>query len=577
MNAFLSTHTLSLTPLSPIHIGCGEDFEPTNYVIEDGLLYGFDPSRATLTDLQRSKLGEVARRGSLAGIQRFFRDNAAAFKPHSHVVMPVCAGVARLYDQRIGKAANVEASGYQVFNKLEIERHVFTGPLQQPFIPGTSFKGALRTAWLDDLNGGRRPTYEDNVQKGSAQLEKRLLWGPGQERLLGDFQTSPLRLLKVADLMPTREPEREVLFAVNRKKKQVIGRDGAEAQPKGVTARKDCVLHGQYRLFQAGVTLPALLAHVGATDGKGKPIVPQRNQLSATGAVDMTRLAQQSNAYHRQRLQRELAVLDGRGLLNPDWKRGIEALLAPGGELAQKLEAGQAFLIRLGRYGGADNKTLTGEGVASIKLMGAKGEKPTFESATKTVWLAAQHDTDQKHLIPFGWAVVEIDPAADCKPLQNWCATQAQGRPDMAAKRAALQVERQAAIAQKAQQAVEAAQRTAAAEAQRLAAEQRAQARLQMSPQSQQVETLRQACEDLANKLPPHGNFKKQAPDVNKPGLYKDAVAQAKTALESPDWSATDKATLADMLEAWLPKVIAPWDAKEQRKKLFLSKLRGNS
>ena len=27
---FLSNATLALTPLSPIHIGCGEDFEPTN-------------------------------------------------------------------------------------------------------------------------------------------------------------------------------------------------------------------------------------------------------------------------------------------------------------------------------------------------------------------------------------------------------------------------------------------------------------------------------------------------------------------------------------------------------------------
>jgi CRISPR-associated protein Csm5 len=252
-------------------------------------------------------------------------------------------------------------------------------------------------------------------------------------------------------------------------------------------------------------------------------------------------------------------------------------LLAPQGELDQKLKAGQAFLIRLGRYGGADNKTLTGEGVASIKIMGAKGEKPTFEPTTKTVWLAAQYDTDQKHLIPFGWAVVEIDPQADCTSLQNWCATQAAGRPNMAAKRAELQAERQAAIAQKVQHAVEAAQRTAAAEAERLAAEQRAQALLQMSSQAQQVETLRQACEDLANKLPPHGNFKKQAPEPNKPGLYKDAVALVKIALESPDWSATDKATLANMLEAWLPKAISPWDAKEQRKKFVLSKLRANS
>ena len=291
MSPFLTTHRLHLTPLSPLHIGCGEDFEPTNYVIDDGLLYGFDPSRAALNDLQRKQLTDVARRGSLAGIQRFFRDHAAAFKPHAYVVMPVCAGVEEKYKETIGKAANIEASGKPVFNKQEIERHVYTGALQQPFIPGTSFKGALRTAWLDDLNGERVPhdvEFKRNGEaKSSAAMEKRLLWGPDQRGLLGDFQTSPLRLLKVADLMPTREPEREVLFAVNRKKREVLGRDGQPLQPKGIAARKDCVLHGQYRLFVADVTLPALLQHVGASDNKGKPATPQAQQLNAHGAVDM--------------------------------------------------------------------------------------------------------------------------------------------------------------------------------------------------------------------------------------------------------------------------------------------------
>ena len=56
MNTFLKTYRLALTPLSPIHIGCGEDFEPTNYVIDGGLLYGFDPSRAVLNELERGKL-----------------------------------------------------------------------------------------------------------------------------------------------------------------------------------------------------------------------------------------------------------------------------------------------------------------------------------------------------------------------------------------------------------------------------------------------------------------------------------------------------------------------------------------
>ena len=567
MSPFLTTHRLHLTPLSPLHIGCGEDFEPTNYVIDDGLLYGFDPSRAALNDLQRKQLTDVARRGSLAGIQRFFRDHAAAFKPHAYVVMPVCAGVEEKYKETIGKAANIEASGKPVFNKQEIERHVYTGALQQPFIPGTSFKGALRTAWLDDLNAEQRP--QENTSRSTTAMEKRLLGG--------DFQTSPLRLLKVADLMPTREPEREVLFAVNRKKREVLGRDGQPLQPKGIAARKDCVLHGQYRLFVADVTLPALLQHVGASDNKGKPATPQAQQLNAHGAVDMRKLARQSNAYHLQRLRRELAVLDGRGLVHPTWKNSINLLLLAQGTLGKKLAAGDAFLVRIGRYGSADSKTLTGEGVASIKIMGGKGQPPTFESTTKTVWLAAQTEGDQKHLIPFGWAVVEIDPQGDCPELQAWCQQQAQGRPSMAAMRAQLAQQRAQAEAEKVRLHAEAQAKAAAQEAERQALEQRAQALSTLSPQGQEIEKLRQACADWAAKLPPHGNFKKQPADANKPGLYQDALRLVKTALESANWSAAERLALAEMLPTALAPVIERWDAKEQRRKLQLAQLKGSA
>ena len=567
MSPFLTTHRLHLTPLSPLHIGCGEDFEPTNYVIDDGLLYGFDPSRAALNDLQRKQLTDVARRGSLAGIQRFFRDHAAAFKPHAYVVMPVCAGVEEKYKETIGKAANIEASGKPVFNKQEIERHVYTGALQQPFIPGTSFKGALRTAWLDDLNAEQRP--QENTSRSTTAMEKRLLGG--------DFQTSPLRLLKVADLMPTREPEREVLFAVNRKKREVLGRDGQPLQPKGIAARKDCVLHGQYRLFVADVTLPALLQHVGANDNKGKPATPQAQQLNAHGAVDVRKLARQSNAYHLQRLRRELAVLDGRGLVHPTWKNSINLLLLAQGTLGKKLAAGDAFLVRIGRYGSADSKTLTGEGVASIKIMGGKGQPPTFESTTKTVWLAAQTEGDQKHLIPFGWAVVEIDPQGDCPELQAWCQQQAQGRPSMAAMRAQLAQQRTQAEAEKTRLHAQAQAKAAAQEAERQALEQRAQALSTLSPQGQEIEKLRQACADWAAKLPPHGNFKKQPADANKPGLYQDALRLVKTALESANWSAAERLALAEMLPTALAPVIERWDAKEQRRKLQLAQLKGSA
>jgi CRISPR-associated protein Csm5 len=560
MNTFLKTYRLALTPLSPIHIGCGEDFEPTNYVIEDGVLYGFDPSRAVLNALQTSKLMDAANRASLMGIQKFFKDNAATFKAQADTLIPVSSGVASVYEQRVGRAANVEASGNQVFNQLFIERTMHTGRDSQPYIPGSSFKGAIRTVMLDHLNHESKPLREDNVQKGTPRLEARLL-GHGDEP--NKFERSPLRLLKIADLMPAThcEPARRVMFGVNRKKKLVV-KDGREMQPKGIAARKECILHGQFRAFVADAVLPSLDPH---NDSKTTPSPELR-------PTDFKAIAKQSNVYNQVRLRRELSILDGRGLVNPAWKYSIDTLMA--GALGKKLASGDAFLIRLGRYGGAESKTLSGEGVTSIKIMGAKGQPPTFESSTKTVWLAAEREDEQKHLLPFGWAVVEINPqAGDSPELEAWCAEQAQGRPDMAKIRQQFEAEKQAALALKAELAAQAAQREAARLAEQLAATQREQALAQMSEQGKQTETLRQACENWAKQMPPHGNFKKQAADAGKAGFFQDANKLVTQALTSPEWTAQDKAALADMLETWLPKVVGPWE-RDQRKKLKLAALR---
>ncbi len=561
MNTFLKTYRLALTPLSPIHIGCGEDFEPTNYVIDDGVLYGFDPSRAVLNELQISKLMDVANRASLLGIQKFFKDNAQVFKAQADTLIPVSSGVATVYEQRVGRAANVEANGNQVFNQLFVERTMHTGRESLPYIPGSSFKGAIRTAMLDYLNLEREPLRDDNVQKGTPKLEARLL-GHGDEP--NRFERSPLRLLKIADLMPAAhcEPARRIMFSVNRKKKQVM-KEGKEMQPKGIAARKECILHGQFRAFVADAVVPSLDPH---NDIKNTPSPELR-------PTDFNALAKQSNAYNQVRLRREMSVLDGRGLVNPAWKNSIELLMAGG--LGKKLNSGDAFLIRLGRYGGAESKTLSGEGVASIKIMGAKGQPPTFDSSTKTVWLAAEQENEQKHLHPFGWAVVEIDPQeGDSPELKAWCVEQSKGRPDMAKIRQQFEAEKTATLKLKAELAAQAAQRETARQAERLAASQREQALSNMSVQGQQIEALRQACEIWAKQMPPNGNFKRQTADVGKVGFFQDASKLVALALVDALWTAQDKLTLADMLEAWLPKVVGPWE-KDQRKKLKLAALKG--
>ncbi|NCP54375.1 MAG: type III-A CRISPR-associated RAMP protein Csm5 [Comamonadaceae bacterium CG_4_9_14_0_8_um_filter_60_18] len=566
MNPFLKTYRLALTPLSPIHIGCGEDFEPTNYVIDEGVLYGFDPSRAVLSEAQKSELKSALASNSLLSIQRFFKKHAKTFQTLADVLIPVATGVAQQYAEKVGKVANREGDGKEVFNKLAMERAISTGAQQQPFIPGSSFKGALRTSILDAINARRTPlNVEYKYARDGGKGEARSTAGMEKTLLGGDFESSPLRLLKVSDLMPQLDVARRIQYAVNQKKREVRDRNGVLVSAKGPTVRKECVQPGQYRLFRGSIAVPNLEPHLGFSDRKGKRLTPATE-------IELRRVALDTHKYHVERLNAELNTLQQRGFVNPDWLAAVQQLL--NGELKAKMSRGDAFLIRLGRYGGADSKTLSGEDVAHIKIMGAKRQPPTFEGTTKTVWLAAEHENDQKHLLPFGWAVVEIDPQGDLPQLKAWCEVQSKGRPDMTQLRQQFEADKQAAMQQKAEQAALAAQRLEAKKAEELAAQKRTEALASMSAQGQLIEALRQKCENWASKMPPHGNFKHQEANLAKAGLFQDANKLAAQALAEPQWSGHDKGALADMLEQCLSKVVAPW-GRDERKKLKISALRG--
>lgn len=541
---FLHNVRLALTPLSPIHIGCGEDFEPTNYVIDDGILYGFDPARAALPENLGTRLGELGDKADLLGIQRFFLENAAHFTPHADTLIPVASGLAADYRKQVGQVANRESNGNRVFNQLFIERASHTNG--QPYIPGSSFKGVLRTGWLDKINNGQRVTDADERRNGS-KLEKRLLQG--------DFATSPLRLLKPSDLMPTSDIARQVYYAVNLKKDRVVDKTtGQERIPRGVVTRKECIQPGQYRAFTGSLTLQDLGAH---DDARLTPSLRLQ---------DFTQLAHHVNRYHQPRLYAELQTLDQRGLLNPAWKKAIETLLTA--EIEPLLRSGRALLIRLGRYGGAESKTLSGEGVAQIKIMQGKGQPASYESHTKTVWLAAETGDARKHLLPFGWALVEIDPQDDLPQLRTWCEQQAATRPDMAAIRQRFAAEKAAAAERAAQQRAERAAAQAAEQARQLAEAERL-ARLQtLSPNLQAVETFIADCQKRKAEL--MGG--KDKPNTTH---HAKANALAKLALEGSDWTPAEKAAAADAIEAWLPQIVAIGDVKDLRKKLKLNALRG--
>ena len=449
----LTRHTLHLTPLSPLHLGTGEDYEPTNYLIHDDALYTFDPARAILEPEQERELHAAAQSGDLQHIQRYFRNNPKPYIAAATHASSVSKGIAAEYKKNYGEIVQREGKSKNVHNHFQIERTATNPHNHQPYIPGSALKGSLRTALLEQLSAdyrGNKPTAKQATHY--------------ENELLGSFATDLLRLLKPADLGATAPIATHIQYATNHKKRIVKGRE----RGNGPTGRRETIQHGQYRAFHGDITLQHLdLSH--------KPhLKDAAKKLPAAHSLDLAALARAANTYHLRRFAREATLLSERGLVDPAWLKSTQQLID---QLKPALDAGSHILLRLGKNGGAESKTI--DGYAQIKIMAGKGQKSTFEAQTKTVWLAADDDKSTRGLLPFGWVLIEID-AGDTNPsLKNWCdnnSAHLKAAADLQQQLAAAQAEQHersaAAQAANAARAAQAAERAAAeqAEAARLAA-----------------------------------------------------------------------------------------------------------
>ncbi len=479
--SFLKHYTLKFTPLSPVHIGADESYEPGNYVIDDeaGALYSFD-SRAALnglTDSDRQQLLAIANGKPddkmLTNVQAFFHKQREKLLAFAMPPIPTASGVKSLYEKRIGKTAQHEGQGKRVINKLEIDRTSYNPSDGKPFLPGSSIKGAIRTALLDSVNNGK--ALIDRNERNQ-QLQERLFDGK--------FHTDPMRLVSIGDACwqgQIDKPACQVQFAVNRKRKPVTNKDGklvqSQAEASNLYQLLECIAPQHYQSFTGSLTLHN--AQSVTQDNRKLP----KQQLQWTAK----QIADACNAFYMGLFWQELNDMKDREYLQKDWVKQMEQLLEGG--LIKRLNNGEAFLLRVGRHSGGEALTLNG--IRSIKIMQGRGEKPIWEKQPKTWWLAADDITNKQNLLPFGWVLVEIDPKEPDSALQQWLETSSATSAEWMQQQLGKQnkLKQQAELRQqKEQERIHAEQQQAEETRLKLEAEQQRLASL--SPIDQEIETL---------------------------------------------------------------------------------------
>jgi CRISPR-associated protein Csm5 len=345
-----------LKVMSPVHIGCDEVFEPTEFVVDEmnNQLISFDPI-TFLTDLEekdRQRFSGICLKGTLDSIleiYKFVRGRKTEGK-----VVEVSSGFVSHYQKCLSLPLGKSREIGNALNKFVISRTAFNPQDNRPYVPGSAVKGAIRTAWLNNLAKRAR----GGKFKNASDLENSLL---NYNRIEND----PFRLVKVSDFMPIGGVSTRIVYAVNEKKK-----------PSRLEAQ------GPYQILEV--------------------IEPGAVFIGSLSLVEPLKEGIINNPIGREMLLQSLSEFFGHE--NKRENDELSQISIPPQSLS---ETNGIWPIRVGRHSGAESLTIDSH--RSIKIMKGKNKQAENLDHATTLWLASEESkpSNKQKLRPFGWSILE--------------------------------------------------------------------------------------------------------------------------------------------------------------------------
>ncbi len=366
----------SITIASPVHIGCGDVYEPMSFVVdeEDLELVTFDTGKfmGLLTDTELEKLSSICRKGTVGSLQELYK----FMRQHRHVAtgsrVSISEDFARHYDEVLKKDTRKFA---RELNRFEINRTYFNPVENVPVIPGSAIKGAIRTAVLNYREQQHnRPKNFSRVSAKKLRYETKKEAGRLEKKLLGGaFDSDPFRLIKVSDFKPVGNVSRKICYAVGLKKK--TSEKSASAIPQ------------MQEVIEPGSTFWGSITVTKAPSSIRKPVTMQEIQEALAKLYGS----------EKQREDRELANI----------------------QITPPMVDNDCIPMRIGRHSGAECVTVKGH--RKIKIMQGPGNRPKFKDHATTVWLAspARRPRNVQGLLPMGWTVLKKLSTDEVRELQQ--------------------------------------------------------------------------------------------------------------------------------------------------------------
>ena len=357
---------LKITALSPLHIGSGEVYEPTNFVIDDNILYEFrdEAFYEELAVIEKEKFMNIITDNtsdSFVRIHRFVKEHKAIAKKIAHIKVSVSSGLQNEYNKRVGSISQIEGKNRQVFNKFEIQRiqrkqiKTKDGYANIGYIAGSSLKGAISTAYQEYI-------YKKEGQK----VLKERFQSVGRE-----INKNIFKEFKVADSITTKIGTK-IGFSLNKERFEYDSNNPQNnlklhTQIEVLNQTSEFVVDINYGELNIREILSSCNSHY-------MPIF--KSLLSnETNGVD-----EYSNEYLSDKFY--------------DAYRHFQ------------LKENQ-YLIRVGKHSGA--RAVTIDGMRKIKsLISSKPYKTEIREDETTTWLFGDNPNSNSGLLPFGWVLCEI-------------------------------------------------------------------------------------------------------------------------------------------------------------------------
>jgi len=352
----MKTYRFTGTTLSPVTIGAGEEIEPFDYLINQGTFYriSLEDVIADFSGEDRGKFYTIIESGNIDNLRKFI-SNRVDLEKHALFSCRVSDEVERIYKNKFDDIQNQLLITSFIRNKIDFK----------PFLPGSSLKGSMRTAVLNEMAktmGRNKIMKERNLEK---KIEAVILESQNRKGFL-EGKNDPFRAVKIRDI--TLPGDATIIAQIKNMAKNRRGRLSARRMQLFYEVLKSKLFGGELT-FSGEIMIDKDLQEKG------------RRGVSKKITIDM--IKDSCNSFYRDKMEMEHNKFYHGSFLDSNSRVLLDEQIDNG-----------SFILRVGRYSGVESVTLD------------EYRKPKPPGRNRGKWGNTRNVCEEQY--PMGWIKISL-------------------------------------------------------------------------------------------------------------------------------------------------------------------------